>query len=530
MKEAAGQPSGGFSKRGEGPSSGAAGEAKILGMRRKIGLALLSSALLVVVLIAVVASGRVPLGVPGEWEWLRVRGVPSLLGMVLALTAVTGYCVYAALGFRSLGVPSAIGFRETVWVAGLTVLAAIVQFFIPMGAPDEYDLTKWAYVQYFQSSTGYYQVAKDEAMSDPWKFLADYPTWIEDQDSLHIGTHPPGLIALHCVLIGTMERHPGAADLLISAMPPSIHEAFRQLEAMHRRSIPRADRAAIFAASLLTLLACSATVAPLYLLAREGLSPQVAWAAAAVWPLGASVNLFQPGADAAYPFLSALALALAAWSARLRGSSGGPALASVVMAVGSGLVMAFGMAFTLAFLPIGLIVALVVLSTSFLSWWRKIQIVAWIGVGFLGLAGIGWLATGADPLVVWLWNLHHHARFYVEYPRSYFAWFVVNPIELAVAIGLPAVVWALVGFIGDRRYVPRSAWCALGVLILVNLTGRNMGEVARLWMLFIPPLLTAAGVGLTRLGGGPKTVFATTMLVAAQTLALQTLIQVVYPV
>src|SRR5690606_4263029 len=112
----------------------------------------------------------------------------------------------------------------------------------------------------------------------------------------------------------------------------------------------------------------------------------------------------------------------------------------------------------------------------------------------------------------------------------YFAWFVVNPIELAVAIGLPAVVWALVGFIGDRRYVPRSAWCALGVLILVNLTGRNMGEVARLWMLFIPPLLTAAGVGLTRLGGGPKTVFATTMLVAAQTLALQTLIQVVYPV
>lgn len=498
--------------------------------RKKIGLALSASAALVVVLIAVVASGRVPLGVPGEWEWTRVRGAPSIVWTLWTVAVVAGYSVYAALGFRSLGVPSAVGLRETVWLSGLTAFAALVQFVIPMAAADEYDLTKWAYVQYFQGSTGYYQVARDQAMGDPWKFLADYPDWIKDQDSLHIGTHPPGLIALQCVLIGTMERHPGAAGFLASVMPPSIHEGFRQLAAMNSRTIPRADRAAIFLASLLTMLACAATVAPLYILAREGLAPQVAWAAAAVWPLGTAVNLFQPDADAAYPFLSALALALAAWSARLRGASGGPALASVCMAIAAGAVLAFGMAFTLAFLPIGLIVALVVLSTRLLSWWRKVQVILWIGVGFLGLSAIGWLVTGADPLVVWVWNLRHHARFYDEYPRSYLPWLIVNPIELAVAIGLPAVVWGLVGFVGDRRYVPRAAWCALGVLVVVNLTGRNMGEVARLWMLFIPPLLLAAGVGLTRLGGGPKTLFATALLIAAQTLGLQTLIQVVYPI
>lgn len=489
-----------------------------------------TSALLVAALIAAVASGKIPLGVPGEWEWLRVRGAPTVLGMLLAGLAVLGYSVYAALGFRSLGVPSAVGFRESVWLVGLMALSALVQFFIPMAAPDEFDLTKWAYVHYFPASTGYYRVAKDEAMADPWKFLADYPEWIKDQDSLHIGTHPPGLIALQCALISAMERHPNAADLLVSSMPPSIHEAFRQLEALNRRPIPRADRAAIFAASLLTLLACSTTVAPLYLLAREGLPPQVAWAAAVVWPLGASVNLFQPGADAAYPFLSASALALAAWSARLRGSSGRPTIAAAILAVGAGLVLAFGMAFTLAFLPIGLIVAIVILFTRHLSWWRKSQLIVWVGLGFLGLSGIGWLITGAEPATVWIWNLHHHGRFYDDYPRSYLPWLLVNPIELAVAVGLPAVVWGLIGFVGDRRYVPRSAWCALGVLVLLNLTGRNMGEVARLWMLFIPPLLIAAGVGLTRLGGGPKTVFFTTLLIAVQTLALQTLVQVVYPV
>lgn len=508
----------------------AVGAAKIWIMRRKIGLAMVASALLVAVLIAVIASGKVPLGVPGEWEWLRVRGSPTILGMLLAGLAVLGYSVYAALGFRSLGVPSAVGFRESVWLVGLMALSALVQFFIPMAAPDEYDLAKWVYVHYYPASTGYYQVAKEQAMDDPWKFLKEYPSWIEDQDALHIGTHPPGLIALHCVLIETMRRHPVAADLLSASMPPSVHGAFRQLDLASPRPIPRTDRAAIFAMSLLTLLACSATVAPLYLLAREGLPPQVAWAAAAVWPLGASVNLFQPGADAAYPFLSALAIAMAAWSARLRGSSGGPTLAAVLLALGAGLVLALGMAFTLAFLPIGLIVALVIISTRYLSWWRKAQLIGWVGLGFLGLSALGWLVTGADPANVWLWNLHHHARFYDEYPRSYLPWLLVNPIELAVAIGLPAAVWALVGFVGDRRYVPRASWCALGVLVLVNLTGRNMGEVARLWMLFIPPLLIAAGVGLTRLGGGPRTVFVTALLIAAQTLALQALAQVVYPV
>ncbi|APW62191.1 hypothetical protein [Paludisphaera borealis] len=499
-------------------------------MNGKIGLILSTSAVLVGLSIAVVFSGRVPLGVPGEWEWLRVKVAPSAPGLLLAAAAVAGYALYAALGFRSLGVPSAVGFRESVWLAGLAASAVAVQIAIPIGAADEYDLTKWAYVHYFPSSTGYYDVAKRQAMGDPWKFLADYPVWIASQDSLHIGTHPPGLIALHCCLIRAMERSPRTADLLNGLMPPQVAAGFRQLEALDRKPIPRADRAAIYLASLITLLACAGTVVPLYLLARESVSPQVAWAASVLWPLAPAANLFQPDADAAYPLLSASALALASWAARLRGTSGGPTFASIIMAVASGMIMAFGMAFTLAFLPIGLIAALVALSTPRLTWSRKIQVVVWIGVGFLGLAAVGWLSTSANPVVVWRWNLLHHAQFYLEYPRTYLLWLLVNPIELAVAVGLPSAVWCLVGFIGDRRYVPRAGWCALVVLALVHLSGRNMGEVARLWMLFLPPLLTAAGVGLTRLGGGPKTVFATALLVAIATLALQTMIQVVYPV
>jgi hypothetical protein len=49
-------------------------------------------------------------------------------------------------------------------------------------------------------------------------------------------------------------------------------------------------------------------------------------------------------------------------------------------------------------------------------------------------------------------------------------------------------------------------------------------------MLFTPPLLVAAGHGLNRLGGGPISLATSVALVGVQTLALQSMIQVVYPV
>ena len=70
----------------------------------------------------------------------------------------------------------------------------------------------------------------------------------------------------------------------------------------------------------------------------------------------------------------------------------------------------------------------------------------------------------------------------------------------------------------------------IAVLVLLNLVGRNMGEVARLWILFMPPLLVAAGAGASRMGGGPWTLAVTSALLGLQTLALQTQVQVVYPV
>jgi hypothetical protein len=105
----------------------------------------------------------------------------------------------------------------------------------------------------------------------------------------------------------------------------------------------------------------------------------------------------------------------------------------------------------------------------------------------------------------------------------------LNPIELAIALGLPSAVWCLIGLLAQRG-VPVHVWATLAVLALVNLTGRNMGEVARLWLFFMPPLLVAAGHGCTRTGSAPALLAATVALLGLQTLELQSMIQVVYPV
>jgi hypothetical protein len=225
-----------------------------------------------------------------------------------------------------------------------------------------------------------------------------------------------------------------------------------------------------------------------------------------------------------------MAWAFAAWAARVQGRMDRPAVTSLGLAVASGLVMAFGMAFTLAFLPVGLIVALIIGTDRGLSLPRRTTLILATGVGFLAFVLAGWHLSGANPFVIWWWNLHHHARFYDEYPRTYSLWLWANWVELAIAVGLPTTAWFLVGLLGAPRTVPRVVWATLFVLLLVDLTGRNMGEVARLWMLFTPPLLLGAARGFERLGGGPISLTTSTALVGLQTLALQAMIQVVYPV
>ena len=113
--------------------------------------------------------------------------------------------------------------------------------------------------------------------------------------------------------------------------------------------------------------------------------------------------------------------------------------------------------------------------------------------------------------MVWWWNQRNHARFYAEYHRTYRAWVLVNPIELAVGLGLPAVTWVIVGLVSTAREI-RVTWATLIVLAFLTIGGRNLSEVARLWLPLMPSILVAAGAGFDRLGAGPRLLATSTAL------------------
>jgi len=479
--------------------------------RRAPALALIAAqAALVALAILAIRRPGLPLGVPGEWAWPRLPAGTAVEAwrVAVGLIGLAAYATFAAAGRRSLARSAGPG-RQAAWVAALMIAGAAAQVALQTGAPEGYGLTKWVALA-MPGSSGYYTVARSQ-MADPRAFLRAYPDWIRGQDALHVGTHPPGLFLAARAALEATDRHPAAARWIAENLPADVDHGFRIMTP----AVPRADRAAIAAIGALTLLACAATAAPLYALARSWLDPPAAWTAAALWAVVPAATLFQPTADTAFPLLAALAMALAV--------RGGP-----IAAAGAGAVLGIGMQFTLAYLAVGLVVAIAIAAQPGATVRRRVATIAAVGAGFAAVTLAWWAIAGANPIVVWWWNQANHRRFYDEYPRSYLAWVAINPVELAVAIGLPATVGILAGFARPRR-VPTVAWATVAVLGLLTLSGRSLSEVGRLWLPLMPPLLVAAAAALDRIAPGPRPLAIGLLLTGVQTLALEATIQVVYP-
>jgi methylthioxylose transferase len=468
--------------------------------------------------LAVALRGRlVPLGVPGEWLWDWQRFGSVLLDVVLAVVCLFVYATFAALGWRALARGDGAR-QEAAWVACLVVASVAVQVIVISGAPVGYGLAKWATVLQNSGASGYYTVARNE-IRDPWRFLTDYPTWIQQQVVPRIGGHPPGLFLLTRGLLDLFEAEPGLAERVLNAMPETVRLSFDVIDRLE--PISAGDRAALGLLGALTLFFSAATVLPLYLLARTCLPPCWAWSTAVLWPLMPSALLFQPSADTAFPFLSTSALALVCWAIR------GQKLSALLLAFGAGLLLTLGMLFTLAFLPFGVTVALVLASAPGLTWrWRRALFTA-TGASFLGVSAAAWAISGVNPFFIWELNWIKHAQFYVFFPKSYVLWVLVNPIEMLVGLGLPVTVWGMFGV--SLRRTPRFFWACLAVLAVLSFGGWTLAEVSRLWLPWLPALLVAAAMGMERKGGGPWTLAATLLLLGAQAMVMQAYIQVAYP-
>lgn len=436
----------------------------------------------------------IPLGIPGEWTWERSEPDAALWPTVLfPLLIAAGYVAIVRVGWRRID--SSTRGQRAGWLAGLVAGGFLWLWSVQECASQPFQLSKAVWVLYFPSSSGYFTEARQSQLT--WQeYLAGYEERIATmsrdahagdatarRELLHLGTHPPGLVMGYRALIALCEWSPTLTSAVLWTQPDSLRESFADAF----EHLPAADRAVLWLSSLIVQLVAVLTVCPLYRLLRRDHSPRASWLTTSFWPTIPALALFLPKSDALYPYLGMLFLWL--WLE-------GRARRSTTMCVAAGAVLWVGMCLSLALLPVAVLAAVVTAWEIFVQ--KK--------PGFLGksglLTGVGfvvpclfvWLILDISLAGVWIWNYLNHAAFYEFYQRNYWKWLLANPMELAVALGPPLTILAVWSFaravrsigLDSSRQSNGMIYATAIVWGLLHLSGKNMGEAARLWLVIMP--------------------------------------------
>ena len=467
----------------------------------------------------------VPLGVAGdpndpnqpyEWTWERIRIHHANSDDLLAGWALAGIGIIVYAGFAFLGAKRLTRCSRTEvsgWLAGLVIVGFAWLWIVQESCPAGYRMSKAVWVLYYPGSSGYFTEARYH-MTDVSSFLSTYEDRMAEGDVLHVGTHPPGLFLFYRALLSISQSSSGLREILSGIQPDSVDGALTILEQTSRATatpLEAADNATIWLAALLTQFAVVTTVIPLFFLLRRDYSRETSWLAVSLWPLVPALAVFLPKSDAFFPLLGTafLFVWLEAWQRQ-----------SVVWSLAAGLLLWLGMFFSLAVLPIALLAGLLALWESRLSgaeqqaehgMRRAIVVAGSAAAGLIAVVVVLRLVFHVNMFNVWIWNYRNHAGFYDQFPRTYWKWLLVNPLELTMAVGLPVFVLAVASYCKstkadaswrDKRCGP--LWCCLAVWILLWLSGKNMGEAARLWIVLMPLIIWLSARSLQATTDAPR--------------------------
>lgn len=518
---------------------------------------LLITAAFVAVLLLFTPS--IPLGVPGEWTWAR-RSIFEIdpVAILFAGLLAAAYWITSNWWLRKEEVAERntsndFSNRQSERSSFVRPLATCILGLFWLGGmllifPDFHGIGRSPTVLYYKRTEGYFwQAAFD--VQDSRQFLSGYRSAISQGDDpdryLHLGTHPPGLTLAYRGLLTLMERCPSLAQVVVAAEPSTIREALanlRELPTPRGDTLRPAEEATLWAATLITLLATAVTAWPIYRLTERMSDRGAATRAALLWPLIPSLLIFFPKSDLLCPLIATTSCWL--W---LDGWTSGSRVRCLLAGVG----FFCGLMLTLALAPVAL---LLVIQTSLERWGRSkvaglsqtqeatairdqnsspfpsvrhdILSVLWAVVGLaVPLSAIS-LWGQCNVVGIWFENLHNHAMFYDHNSRSYGQWLCVNPLEAAMALGAPLACFVAVGLIRavkERKQKPVAvsqsiAW--LTVWSILWLSGKNMGEAARLWIFLAPwPVMTAA-LGIDRGSGIQRVMFGIQLAICVATIAV----------
>jgi hypothetical protein len=407
-----------------------------------------------VVFLAAWLLDRGAIGIPGAWAWV-VRSKP------VAWLAI-GRVVAVGLTILVVGVVGRERIRarrksDAAVVAALVILTFALQLAVAGLAPSATFLLIAATAS--DISTEYFSVAWE--MVDLGEFLRDYPMEMTESGH-HVATHPPGAVLFYwaCIRFYQGPLFPRASfdrltEIVVGVPRDDIAASVRRFPGVSLAS--EAVGPALFCC--LVLGGCAAlSLLPLYCLARRAGRRTTALTVCTLFAIAPAPVLFFQGLDSLLLLIAVTAAALML-SALQSDSRVRAALAGAV--VGAGLLVSFGAGAAGA--TVGLLAALWALRErrdAARSDWRALGAFA-AGAALVVLAGH--VACGMTLHVVFRQGMAAHRGFtWIGFRRAYWPWVALNLAGLAS-------------------------------LIVLDLSGSVRGEVGRVWLLMMPPLVLWAG-------------------------------------
>ena len=377
----------------------------------------------------------------------------------------------------------------------------------------------------------------------------------------HLSDHPAGPVVFHWWVNRTMDRFPAMAQRFAPDDRTTHAMARRLAESDGLTGWPLTDGqfAGIWASALLFRLGYWLALLPLYLLVREFHGPRQAILAVALAAMIPALHLFGPYPDQFFPLFNVFAFY--AWIMAFRRRNllwAGLSAATVVLGLQWSMAMlAVGPMIGIATLLMlwrewagrrsfrsscgaaapgcgssagegarptlpagessggkscgaaapgcGSLAGEGACPTHRRSWLAPV--IVWFAV-FAVATLLPMMLFGYDGIRVWKICLAQHATFADVFPRSRWSWTLFNPVEFVVFTGVPAALLMLLAAAADAVRCGRfrwnaapavTVWSLLGVLAVLNLSGKNLGETARLWMMLMPFAAAAAAPALAAL-------------------------------
>lgn len=460
------------------------------------------------VTVAVLTAGTVALAqrgllaFAGSDDWLGfVEGQSGDLWVPLAY-----FAVFLAVAMELHRVADRLG--RKAWAGALAVLTAgALALLVATGTVTPEGPVESVPALALPRTNVFYHNARTRIRSID-QYARQYDKHVRGAKPVAVRTHPPGPELFYFSLRSVYLAYPGLRNAALHVFELTgrwrgrlRQEPLKSLFERHGISPTEAEVAAATAFTL-KLLACLVVV-PVYLLGAGLRSRRTGLVAALFAALLPSVHCFSPGLDQVYPFFAALLAWLALTAVKER---------CVIAGVLFGLLLCVSLLFSLAFVVVAGLVALVCVSELPLARRARAEGLAvhlWWGVGAGAVVGflvpvIVFRATWDINLFqVWVRCLRANADFNVSAGRTYGPALLSNPIEYLVFLGVPlaclfigSVRWGLRTFRGAPR-VAAAVLCFAVLMIVLNLTGTNRGEVARLWMFTMPFCAVAAAWWLT---------------------------------